>query len=65
MGHEEACRAAGIDYDTWRKYRSGGRTPSLPLLEALATVANLRLVLKPIYEEEKKSEKRKNVKPRR
>ena len=52
--HEEACRVAGVHKDSWQKWRREGRSPNLDNFEALAQVAGLRLVLKPIYEKEKK-----------
>lgn len=51
MIEEDVCKLAGISKDTWFKIKLYGRTPSLPVLEALAQVVGLRLELKPHFED--------------
>ena len=61
----DACRLAGIHRSNYSDWIHRGTKPDLVSIEALGTVAGLRLVWKPIYQEETKNEKRKNVKARR
>ena len=61
----DACRLAGTHRSNYSKWIHRGAKPDLVTLEALGEVVGLRLVWKPIYEEEPKNEKRKNVKTSR